>query len=47
MRFLVDMPLPPELAGWLVLQGHDAVQALIAGLDRAPDEVIVERARKE
>lgn len=47
MRFLVDMPLSPELAGWLVLQGHDAVHALVAGLDRAPDEVIVERARKE
>lgn len=47
MRFLVDMPLSPELAVWLVRQGHDAVHALEAGLDRAPDEVILERARNE
>lgn len=47
MRFLVDMPLSPELVGWLVRHGHDAIHALSAGLDRAPDEVIVERARNE
>lgn len=47
MRFLVDMPLSQELAVWLVRQGHDAVHALEAGLDRAPDEVILERARNE
>ncbi len=47
MRFLVDMPLSPELAVWLGQQGHDAVHALKAGLDRAPDEVILERARNE
>jgi predicted nuclease of predicted toxin-antitoxin system len=47
MRFLVDMPLSPELAVWLAQQGHDAVHALGAGLDRAPDEVILERARNE
>lgn len=47
MRFLVDMPLSPELAVWLVRQGHDAVHALEAGLDRAPDEVILKRARNE
>jgi predicted nuclease of predicted toxin-antitoxin system len=47
MRFLVDMPLSPELAVWLVQQGHDAVHALEAGLVCAPDEVILERARNE
>ena len=47
MRFLVDMPRSPGLAGWLARQGHDAVYALEAGLDRASDEVILERARSE
>lgn len=47
MRFLVDMPLSPALAVWLAQQGHDAVHAFEAGLARAPDEVILERARNE
>ncbi len=47
MKFLIDMPLSPELAIWLVQQGHDAVHALDLGLDRAPDKVILERARNE
>lgn len=47
MRFLVDMPLSPGLVGWLVRHGHDAVHAVEVGLDRAPDEVIVEHARNE
>lgn len=47
MKFLVDMPLSPVLAVWLTQQGHDAIHALDAGLDRAPDEAILERARKE
>ena len=41
------MPLSPELAKWLVRQGHDAVHALEVGLDRSLDEVISERARHE
>ena len=41
------MPLSPELVVWLVRQGHDASHALEAGLDRASDEVIMERARNE
>lgn len=41
------MPLSPELAKWLVRQGHDAVHALEVGLDRALDEVISEQARHE
>lgn len=47
MRFLIDMPLSPELADWLVRHGHDAIHALSVGLDRAPDEVIMARARNE
>jgi predicted nuclease of predicted toxin-antitoxin system len=47
MRFLVDMPLSPELAAWLVRQGHDAVHALKMGLDYALDATILERARNE
>jgi predicted nuclease of predicted toxin-antitoxin system len=27
VKFLIDMPLPPALAHWLVSQGHDAVHA--------------------
>ena len=32
MRFLVDMPLSPALAVWLVERGHDAVHAAAIGL---------------
>ena len=41
------MPMSPKLAVWLRQQGHDAVHALEAGLDRAPDEMILGRARNE
>ena len=47
MKFLVDMPLSPELAAWLVRQGNDAVHALAIGLERASDEAILERARHQ
>ena len=47
MRFFVDMPLSPGLAGWLVDQGHEAVHALEIGLERASDASILELARKE
>jgi predicted nuclease of predicted toxin-antitoxin system len=47
VKFLIDMPLPPNLASWLVRQGHDAVHALERGLSRASDEVILEHARDE
>lgn len=47
MKFLIDMPLSPGLAIWLVQQGHEAVHALELGLARASDEVILERARRE
>jgi len=45
MRFLVDMPLSPGLARWLIGQGHDAIHASELGLSQAPDTEIIERAR--
>ena len=47
MRFLIDMPLSPELAEWLREQGHDARHAAEAGLFRATDSEILERAHRE
>ncbi len=47
MKFLIDTPLSPELAVWLVSQGHDAVHVLVVGLDRSSDAAILERARNE
>ncbi len=47
MRFLIDMPLSPALAPWLRQQGHDAVHAGEASLERASDAAIIERARRE
>ncbi len=41
MKFLVDMPLSPALAAWLRGQGHDAVHASEAGLERASDADIL------
>lgn len=47
MRFLVDMPLSPNLAAWLRDNGHDAVHAAALGLHRAPDLEIMTRAKRE
>jgi predicted nuclease of predicted toxin-antitoxin system len=47
VKFLVDMPLSPELAAWLKNQGHDAVHAAELGLSRAPDTDILARAKQE
>ena len=47
MKFLVDMPLSPGLATWLIGQGHDAIHASQLGLERAADDEIIERARAE
>jgi predicted nuclease of predicted toxin-antitoxin system len=47
MRFLVDMPLSPDLATWLVENGHEAVHAAELGLYHASDSTILERARIE
>jgi predicted nuclease of predicted toxin-antitoxin system len=47
VKFLVDMPLSPELAAWLSTQGHDANHAADIGLAQAADGEILERARAE
>ena len=39
MKFLV--PLSPELAQWLRVEGHDAVHASAISLNQAPDAVIL------
>lgn len=41
------MPLSPAVALWLAKQGHDAIHASRAGLDRASDLTILEYARRE
>jgi predicted nuclease of predicted toxin-antitoxin system len=35
VKFLVDMPLSPNLAAWLKKEGHDAVHAVELGLNCA------------
>lgn len=47
MRFLIDMPLSPLLATWLVDLGHDAVHAVSIGLATSSDTQIIETARRE
>jgi len=47
MRFLLDMPVSPELAGWLRQQGHDAEHACALGLERASDRELLARALDE
>src|SRR5688572_10301111 len=47
MKFLVDMPLSPELAAWLRTQGHDAVHAADLGLNRAVDADILGLAKEQ
>ena len=47
MRFLVDMPLSPQLAVWLREHGHDADHASSVGLHNAKDHRIIEIAREQ
>ena len=47
MKFLIDMPLSPALAAWLVDRGHDAVHASDLKLHRATDSEIMVRAKHE
>jgi predicted nuclease of predicted toxin-antitoxin system len=47
VKFLIDMPLSPELAVWLRQKGYDAVHASSRGLDRTADSVILDIARRE
>ena len=41
------MPLSPALSRWLAAQGHDAVHASAAGLERAPDAEILAHATRD
>ena len=47
MKFLVDMPLSPDLAVWLRNDGHDAVHATDIGLAFAADQEIIAHAKRE
>jgi predicted nuclease of predicted toxin-antitoxin system len=47
MRFLIDMPVSPRVAAWLVEQGHDAVHAMAVGLGRASDREVLDRALQD
>jgi predicted nuclease of predicted toxin-antitoxin system len=47
VKFLIDMPLSPAVAEWLVDRGHDAVHAAHLGLHRASDSEIIDRAKHE
>ena len=47
MKFLVDMPLSPGVAAWLVQRGHEAAHASEIGLASAADHEILSRARSE
>jgi predicted nuclease of predicted toxin-antitoxin system len=47
VRFLVDNALPPRLATLLRHAGHDAVHLCDYGIQSAPDEIVLARARDE
>jgi predicted nuclease of predicted toxin-antitoxin system len=47
VRFLVDMPLSPVLAQWLVALGYDAVHASALNLATAPDAAIMAHAKQD
>jgi predicted nuclease of predicted toxin-antitoxin system len=40
MRFLIDMPLSPQLAAWLRENGHEADHASTVGLHGAGTAII-------
>jgi len=47
MRFLADAGISPKTVEFLKQLGHEAIHVRTLGLQRAPDVVIVERARAE
>jgi predicted nuclease of predicted toxin-antitoxin system len=44
VKFLVDMPLSPDLAQWLRAEGHDAVHANELSMYQSPDAEILQSA---
>jgi len=44
VKFLIDMPLSPDLAQWLRGEGHDAVHASELSMNRSPDAEILQSA---
>lgn len=44
MRFLVDAQLPPELATWLMAEGHEAQHVAGLGMSSAPDPEVWQKA---
>ena len=47
MKFLVHMPLSPNVARWLMERGYDSVHASEVGLQSAPDSTILAAARTD
>jgi predicted nuclease of predicted toxin-antitoxin system len=47
VKFFVDMPLSPDLAQWLIDEGHDVIHARDIGFDQASDAEIVAHAKRE
>ncbi len=47
MKFLVDMPVSPQLAKWLTENGYDAVHASDISLHKSKDREILKEARKQ
>lgn len=47
MRFLADMGISPVTVDWLRRLGHDALHLREQGLERLPDEVVIEKALVE
>jgi predicted nuclease of predicted toxin-antitoxin system len=46
VKFLVDMPLSPDLARWLRAEGHDAVHASELFMSQSPDSEILQAANR-
>jgi predicted nuclease of predicted toxin-antitoxin system len=47
MRFMADAGISPKTVEFLTQLGHEAVHVRTLGLQRAPDVVLVERARAD
>lgn len=47
MKFLADMGISPKTVQWLINQGYDAIHLLDEGLEKLPDEKILDKAQAE